>query len=67
MKLLAWVAVGAVAYWAITRLGPDPKEWPDAAVDEIGRIKGRLKEATEAGKRAAADKEQELLDELERS
>jgi hypothetical protein len=67
VKLLAWVAAGAVAYWAITRLGPDPKEWPDAAVDEIGRIKGRLKEAAEAGKRAAADKEQELLDELERA
>lgn len=67
MKLLAWVAVGAVAYWAITRLGPNPKEWPDAAVDEIGRIKERLKEAAEAGKRAAADKEQELLDELERA
>ncbi len=66
MRLLAWVAVGAVAYWAITRLGPDPKAWPDAAVEEVGRLKARLQEAAEAGKRAAAAKEEELIAELER-
>jgi len=65
VKLVVWVAVGAAAYWALPRLPPSPRDWPEAAVEEVARLRGHLGEAVEAGKRAAAAKERELEAELD--
>lgn len=65
MRLALLAAAGAAAYWVITRCPPDPREWPGQAQDDLARLRSQLTEAFAAGRRAAAERDQELLDELE--
>ncbi len=65
MRLALLAAAGAAAYWVVTRCPPDPREWPGQAQHDLARLKGHLAEAFAAGRRAAAERDQELLDELE--
>jgi len=64
MRLVLLAAVGAAAYYVVTRCAPDPRTWPAQAQEDIARLRVNLAEAVSAGKRAAARREQELLDEL---
>lgn len=58
-------ALGAAAYWVVTRCPPDPRTWPEQAQADIARLRGHVSEAVAAGKRAAAARDKELLEELE--
>lgn len=64
MRLVLLAAVGAAAYYVITRCAPDPRTWPAQAQEDVARLKANLAEAVAAGRRAAARREQELMDEL---
>lgn len=61
LKLLAIVAIGVGVAWYL--LG-DPRNWPRAVAAERERLPAQLKEALEAGKRAATRREQEVQAEL---
>jgi hypothetical protein len=64
MRLVLLAAVGAAAYYVVTRCAPDPRTWPSQAQEDLARLKTNLAEAVAAGKRAAARREREMLDEL---
>ena len=64
MRLLA-LAAGAAAVWALTRAPRDPRRWPEAARGELERLKEQGKEAFEAGKRAAARRQDEVQREID--
>jgi hypothetical protein len=56
--ILAALGVGAY-YW----LG-DPRGWPQALAEQRERLPEQLREAVEAGKRAAARREEQVRQEL---
>lgn len=60
-KLLVVAAIGVGVAWYL--LG-DPRQWPQALATERRRLPEQLKEAMEAGKRAATRREQEIGTEL---
>lgn len=64
IKALALGAVAGAAYWVVTRCQPDPRTWPDQAKADLLLLKGHIQEAVAAGRRAAAAKDRELLEEL---
>lgn len=62
---LALLAVAGVGIWALRRAPTDPRRWPSAAKDEAARLKAQGKEALEAGKRAAARRQEQVQREID--
>ena len=63
-RLLVLGLVGAGAF-LVARARRGPREWPEAGREELERLKSRLREAIEAGKRAAARREAEVQREID--
>lgn len=62
MKALVQLGLGvaALAGWLVSRGHRDPREWPRAATEEAGRLRGQVAEAVAAGRRAAKEQEEAL-------
>jgi hypothetical protein len=65
VKRLVLLGLAGAGAFLIARAGRDPRGWPDAAREELERLKAHLREAIEAGKRAAARREAEVQREID--